>query len=348
MNNAKQPSRKVSLLLFFVLVVSGISLKTLGDAGELDTIWDHPLPDCHLVTGVTGAEDMASVDKGTRVLVSATDRQQLHPGQKSGIYIYDGVSNPRLIFETNGDPEGISAVETETGTRVFVVVHQKTTDAVQIFNWIKATDSLQLDKEVSFDGVTALNGIVGLDANRFYVTQELGMPFSLARDVEKLLRLPLGKLWFYDGKNVSVARDKISYPNGLALSRDRKILYLASMLSSSLIVFDLDSVSGDLHWRDQIVLHTAPDNLKWAGESLLIGAHPQLLHLFGHSHDARAIQSPSQLISLEGLPDKPRIIELYSSREGPLNAITGGTPLGQRLIMGSVYDEGILNCGTKP
>lgn len=345
MKKSKRSGLKAILSLLAVIVILLAGVKLLLDAGEFDTIWDHPLPDCR-VLALTGAEDLTLVDEQSRVLISAADRQGLQAGEKPGVYLYDGNGSPSLVYPTDGEPQGLASIASEVGTRVFLVLHKTNHDVVQILDW--ANDQLALVKEVPFENVKTLNGIVAIDAEKFFASQELGMSFRLGQELEKLLRLPLGKLWLYDGQKPRIAKDRLLYPNGLALSPDRKILYLASMLGRSLIVFDYEPTNFSLRWRDQIALETAPDNLKWAGDRLLIGAHPQLLHLMMHSQDAAKFPAPSQLIALDGLPGKPRKVELYSSKEGPLSAVTSGVLLKDRVIMGAVFAKGMLDCAKVP
>lgn len=341
MKKSKRSGLKTILFLLAVIIILLFGGKTVFDAGEFDTIWEHPLPDCRILA-LAGAEDMTLVDEQKRVLISAGDRQGLAPGQKSGVYLYEGSGSPMLIHATEGYPQGISSIETELGTRVFLVVHKPQGDVVQILEW--KSSQLIVVKEIDFKGVGTLNGIVAIDSEKFFVTQELGMGNRIGQEAEKVLRLPLGKLWLYDGKSPRVAKDSLLYPNGLALSPDRKILYLASMLGRSLIVFDYEPTTFSVKWRDQYALRTAPDNLKWAGERLLIGAHPQLLHLMAHSLNALRFKAPSQLIALDGLPGKPTIVELHSSKDGLLSAVTTGVFLKDRVIMGAVFDKGVLDC----
>ena len=111
----KRPKRfglKISVLMLLIFIASGLVLKSLWEAGEFDTIWDHPLPDCHLLS-LTGAEDMTLVDKDTRVLISVTVRQGLQSNQQSGVYLYDGNAAPKLVYPTNGIAMGISAIDTD-------------------------------------------------------------------------------------------------------------------------------------------------------------------------------------------------------------------------------------------
>lgn len=341
MKKSNRTGLKTILVLVLILALVIIGGKTLFDVGEFDTIWDHPLDDCHELA-LTGAEDMTLVDNGSRVLISAADRQGLDKGQQSGIYLYDGSYSPKLIYPTEGEPQGISSVATETGTRVFVIVHKAAQDVVQILDW--ASDSLTLVKELPFDKVTTLNGIVAIDGERFFASQELASSFKPFQEIEKLLRLSMGKLWLYDGRALRIARDKIIYPNGLALSPDKKILYVASMLNRSLIVFDYDPTTYSVQWRNQFPLQTAPDNLHWAGDRLLIGSHPKLLRLMAHSHDALRFPAPSQVIVLDGLPDKPSISEAHSSKGGLISAISSAVVLKDRVLLGSIYTKGMLTC----
>lgn len=357
MKSKKRISRSIIGFLLLSLAACFVTYKTLYDAGELGAVFHHPLPGCLSYTNITGAEDITTVDDGRVALISATDRQDLGT-QKTvpGLYIYKGDGEPRLITPIEGEPHGITSTPSEMGSRVYVVVHKAgADDQVQIFDWTSADASLKLVRSVKFPDVRTLNGITALEGDRFFVSQDLGFPPGPFQEAEKALRLPLGKLWYFDGKSEGprVIRNDILYPNGIAISADEKNLYLASMTGRSLIVYDLifdDAGQASLKWRREWGLKTAPDNLKWAGDRLLIGSHRQLLTLLLHSFDGKRYRAPSQLISVKSLPDAAVIEELHATRSGGLEGISTGVLLKDqsRIVMGGIWSPGILDCdGTR-
>ena len=108
------------------------------------------------------------------------------------------------------------------------------------------------------------------------------------------------------------------------------------------------SEAGDaqLKWQREWRLKTAPDNLKWAGDRLLVGAHRQLLTLLLHSLNPKRYRAPSQLIAISGLPGAAEIEELHATRAQGVEAVASGVHLAikNRLVMGGIYGTGILDC----
>lgn len=354
MKSKRRPSHIIIYVLLVLIVLGGLGTKTLYDAGELGPIFHHPLPDCKIYKNITGAEDLTTVDEGRTVLLSVTDRQDISETKVApGIYRYVGEGEPRLLQAIEGEPHGIASFPSEGGSRVYLIVHKKDEDdSVHIYDWSNAQQTLTLAKKIAFKSVRSLNGITALSGDRFFASQDLKMAPGFFQEIEKALRLPLGKVWFYDGESAapSVAREDILYPNGLAVSPDEKTLYLASMTGKSLIVYDLAFTAAkraELKWQGEWPLKTAPDNLKWDEDSLLIGTHRKLITLLLHSHDAKRFRAPSQLIRVKGLPEKAEIEELYATSGGGVEAVASGVVLKnsqKHIIMGGIWSVGMLDC----
>ena len=87
------------------------------------------------------------------------------------------------------------------------------------------------------------------------------------------------------------------------------------------------------------------DNIEVDEEGdLWIGAHPQLLTFVQHTEDASRF-APSQVIRV-GDPDAdaPLVEEVFLSLGEDLSGSSVGAVHGDRLLVGSVMDEGILDC----
>ncbi|RZA25422.1 MAG: hypothetical protein EOP10_06910 [Proteobacteria bacterium] len=353
MKRKSHPLRFVVLVLCVLFLLTLFAGKTFYDAGELGAVFDHPLPGCILHKNITGAEDLTTVDDGRTVLISAVDRHDISEVKViPGIYIYTEGSSPRLLAAIDGKPHGISAYPSELGYHVHVVVHKPgEDDRVEIYEWKTAEQTFTQVKTIRFAGIQQLNGIVAMADDSFFVSQDFGYPAGPLQEIEKAFRLPLGKIWYYDGTSdkPKIAREDILYPNGLAVSPDKKHLYLASLTGRSLIDYDLnidDKGEVTLKWRREWPLYTAPDNLKWAGDTLLIGSHRKLISLLLHSFDSKRYHAASQLIQVSGLPDRLIVKELHSTRSGGVEAVSTGvlSTVNNRIVMGGIWSEGVLDC----
>jgi arylesterase/paraoxonase len=117
------------------------------------------------------------------------------------------------------------------------------------------------------------------------------------------------------------------------------------MLERSLHVYERDRESGALKPVKTLDLNTAPDNLRFDDRGrLLIGTHPSLLALNALSKDPSRNRAPAQLIAVSGLPDAPRIEELLSHDGSRFSAVSVGALRGTDLVMGTIYDDGLIRC----
>lgn len=351
MKSKKRFSHYIIYLLLAIGLGGFLVTKNLFDAGELGPVFNHPLLGCKTFSNVTGAEDMTTVDDGRTTLISVHDRHDLSEKKvPAGIYRYSGDSEPSLLMATEGNPHGITSYPTVWGSRVYVVMHRMgEDDSVDIFDWASGTQTLTFVKKIKFEGVRTLNAVVALSENQVFVSQDLQFEPGPLQEVEKALRLPLGKVWFLDSEDEKpfIVREDILYANGLAVSPDKKHLFVASTTGRSLIDFDLsfnDAKRPELKWQREWPLKTAPDNLKWDNDRLLIGSHRKLITLLMHSFDARRFRAPSQLIAIKGLPEAVEIEELHSTKSHGVEGVSVGVVSNDRIVMGGVWSEGILDC----
>lgn len=346
---AKEASGRKRFLRFSLaaglLGILSYVLLTLKDSGAFSTVVEQGLKDCHLVKGIVGAEDMAPLSDNA-VLFSGNDRELIQTAIPNGLFLYNLTpvgSAPRLITpDFKGDPHGLSVWSEGNTKKVFVVVHHRDRDdEVRVYEIMG--EHAELQKTIKFPGIRTLNGIYALDAEKFFVSQDLKYTSALGSAYEKYLRRPLGKLFYYDGKESRIAYDGILYANGMDMSHDKKTLFVASMLGRSLLVFDHDSVNHDLRLRDTIELGVGPDNVHvTSDDKLIMGVHPKLLDLKAHSQDPRGRRSPAQVIRLNQDGSNRELI--FSSKGENLSAISSGLEISGRILMGAIFDEGFLNC----
>ena len=340
-------------VLLALVALAGFGLKTLFDAGSFDRVWDHPLPHCRVLPGLVGTEDLVQIPGTQQVVISAMDRAHIKVSSANGLYLYDLDHPDRMPVLLSGStglawaPQGLSVWREGDQVRLFAVNHSGENDKVELMDL--EGDSLRSVRSVEFPGVHTLNGLVAIDRESFYVSQDIGAETSYGELLEKYLQLPHGKVWLHRDSKNSVAADNLLYPNGLALSLDQKILYVASMVGRKLLVFDRDPSRPELTQKEAIFLNTAPDNLKWSPDQrLLIGAHLHLLDLAAFAAEPLTHPSPSQLIALSGLPAAPVIEEIYSSKGEPFSGVTTGLQVGSYWVMGTGFGEGLLVCGGDP
>jgi hypothetical protein len=177
--------------------------------------------------------------------------------------------------------------------------------------------------------------------------------------------------------NCTVAVDRISGPNGLALSLDQRFLYVAQTLTQEMSVFALPNASADAGaqteqaWHGSLSLRPLRPfvsqyigsgldniNLDRVSGDLFVGSHPKPLQVTAHLADASK-RSPTQVLRLHhnrrSLSDTSPDGEddgVFSVREVHLSTgeVFSGSSVGawnratKELIIGGVADDGIFIC----
>jgi arylesterase/paraoxonase len=340
------------VLLVLVLAVTGWVVYLLWSAGQFKTIEPHFSGTCRVVRGVVGAEDI-TIHPGTGVAyISVCDRRALRAGQngRGGIYAYDlKTDQPVPVKLTSGpgpdfQPHGISLFIDPGGRDVlFVINHSGGTHKVEIYDL--KTAGLVHRKTVAGPALISPNDIVAVGRNSFYASNDHRFTGGFLKTLEDYLKLPIANIVYYDGRGFHEAATGIGYPNGLNVSPDGRNLYVAGTTQMTLKVFDRDLKSGGLTLKESIGFDTGLDNIEIGPEGeLWIGAHPQLLKFVAHSKDAGKF-SPSQILRVAlngGRP--PRIDEVYLNGGEELSGSSVGAVYQGRLLIGSVFEEKILDC----
>ena len=338
-----------------ILVVTGWVVHLLWSAGQFKTIEPHFSGTCRAVRGVVGAEDI-TIHPGTGVAyISACDRRALRAGQngRGGIYAYDLKSDqPVPVMLTSGpgpdfQPHGISLFVDPTGRdTLFVINHSRGTHKVEIYDF--KADGLAHRKTVAGPALVSPNDIVAVGRDSFYASNDHRFTGGFLKTLEDYLKLPLANIVYYDGRSFHEAATGIGYPNGINVSPDGRNLYVAGTTQMTLKVFARDLKTGGLTLKESIPFDTGLDNIEIGPKGALwIGAHPQLLKFAAHAKDPGKL-SPSQVLRVtlnEG--ESPRIDEVYLNGGEELSGSSVGAVYQDRLLIGSVFEEKILDCRLK-
>jgi len=340
------------ILLALVVAVACWGTHLLWSAGQFKSIEPHFAGTCEVIRGVVGAEDI-TIHPGTGVAyISVCDRRGVMSGQSSrgGIYAYElNVPRPVPVKLTSGpdpgfQPHGISLFVDPGGRdALFVINHSGSTHKIEIYE-IKA-DGLTHRETVSDPDLLSPNDIVAVGRMSFYATNDHRHRGGVMRLLEDYLKLPLASVVYYDGGNFTWAAEGFRYANGISVSPDGRELYVAETTGRVLNVYDRDRQTGDLSLKEEIRFDTGLDNIEVGPDGILwIGSHPQLLKFVGHSKDAGK-PSPSQVLRVELKGDGAhRIDEVYLNRGEELSGSSVGAVYWDRLLIGSVFEEKLLDC----
>jgi len=335
-----------------VLAVGGFALQLVWAAGEFKTLEPHFRGVCTPVPGLLGAEDV-TVHPGTGIAyISATDRRSVLSGGpgRGAIYAYDLTSDSpqpkNLTPDADRDfrPHGLSLYVGADGRDVlYVVNHSAGQHTIEIYDLLGS--ELLHRGTLSDPLLVTPNDVVAVDRDRLYVTNDHANASGLARTLEDYLRRSISSVVYYDGERFSVAASGLRYPNGINVSRDGERLYVASTTGGVVLVFRIDPESGELEERGAIPIGSGVDNIEVDLDGdLWIGAHPKLLTFVQHTGDASRL-APSQVIRVSHPDaDSPAVEEIFLSLGEDLSGSSVGSVHGDRLLVGAVLDEGILDC----
>ncbi|GFS04956.1 serum paraoxonase/arylesterase [Elysia marginata] len=200
-------------------------------------------------------------------------------------------------------PHGISVLEDKRKGKhlVYVINHpDELPDVVEKFRFSPASKRLVHLRSIPVgDKMTAANDLTLVAEDQFYITNTAvyhSKPFST---MERFLPLRTGGVFFYNGTDIYEAIPNLSYPNGIFLSPDHKLLYVLSYVEKTLLVYRLSPGTKGAELMQTVQLYGRGDNiqLSQSGDALLVGAHPNYYTFYKHfaSPTPADVKSPSSL-----------------------------------------------------
>ncbi|MEX0740787.1 MAG: SMP-30/gluconolactonase/LRE family protein [Pseudohongiella sp.] len=336
-----------------------------NDAGEFRTLVNQHPGQCRQIPGMPGSEDITIHPDGRFAYISSDDRRSVISGNPSpgAIYRYDlntpSATPVNLTPDADLDfrPHGISLYVGADGRETLFVVNHP---GESLFGTPEGNASGPLHTIEVFDvtGDTLLhrqthanellispNDVVGVDHDRFYVSNDHGSGPGALRQLEDYLRLPLANVVYFDGEAFGEAADRLSYANGINVSPDGAQLYVAEVSRNRINVYQRDPASGSLTHQQGIDVGFGADNIEIdpATGDLWIGGHPRLLTFIRHAAD-ESVLSPSQAVRVRpGAPEYQVSTEFIDAGELISGASVAAWRDG-RLLIGSVFEDHIVDC----
>lgn len=347
--------RIVRLGLALIALLAVFVGYTVWLAGEFKSLEPHFAGSCRQIEGVVGTEDITVHPNTGVAYISSNDRRAAlagHPVQ-GGIWAYDLKSldakpvnlTPDLKFPFH--PHGIGLLADGDGGELMAVNHrgggsafEAVEDTIEVFNVTPA--GLKHVRTIKGDLLLSANDVVLVGGGRFYATIDHGNAGGFMRTVEDYARLPLAHVVYYDTVRFRRFADGIRYANGINISRDGGVLYVAGTTDRAIHAYTRTDTNGFLISNGVIETGTGVDNIEIdAAGALWVGAHPKLLTFVGHSKDAGK-QSPSQVLRID--PASGAVEEIFLSEGGELSGSSVAAKFGKRLLIGAVFDAKFLDC----
>lgn len=333
------------------LIITGIFVMALGiyvqillqDAGAYRDISPVIFGSCQKKGDLRGGEDMVTVKSGA-IIISADPRD----GGEGALYSYDPAKQeilkltPEPTLKTAFRPHGIDVHETLHQSLLYVVNHRTEEETVvEVFDF-KAGKLFHV-KTLKDPFFQSGNDIAAVGEDQFYLSSDFGTPHKAVQKVTQYLRHATGYVSYYDGKKADIVIPQVFYANGLTMDSERKTLFVASMLSKKVGVYDV--TAGSPVKIKSLDVDGGPDNIHWVDGNLYVAAHVKLLNLKKESED-RAHKAPSQIIEYSNVLDEnPESRVIYANQGEEISSASFALPLGaSRLLIGTVFDDHILDC----
>ncbi len=345
-----------TILLVAVLAIAAFALRTAYLAGYFRTINPRFDGTCRLIDGPVGSEDL-TVDRGAGLAyISSTDRRAAVMGnpRPGAIYSYDlnaesaAPINLTADADTSFQPHGLSLWIAPDGRRVLYVINHPApgtrpyAHSVEVFEVVAS--GLRHRSTIIDARLVMPNDLVAVDEDRFYLTNTHRNPPGRMQTIETYLRLRGANVLYYGRSGFEVAADDLILPNGINVSRDGKTIYVASMTMQEVLIYDRDPATGALQLRGGIPVGSGLDNIDVDDDgSLWIGAHPNLLAVPALRDDPKAI-APSQALRVALSGGEAKVEEVYLDRGEQISAASVAVHSGDRLLLGQIFGNGILDC----
>jgi len=344
------------ILVVAVLGVGAFTLRTVYLAGYFRTINPHFDGTCRLIEGPVGSEDL-TIDRSAGVAyISSSDRRGAAAGnpKPGAIYSYDlnaesaAPINLTPDADTSFQPHGISLWVGPDHRRVLYVINHPVRGTAAYRNSVEVFEILGTGlrhRSTIVDARLVMpNDLVAVDEDRFYLTNTHHNPPGAMQSVETYLRLSGANVLYYGRHGFEVAVENLVFPNGINVSHDGKTVYVASTTMQEVQIYDRDPATGALQQRDRVAVGSGLDNIDVDEDgNLWIGAHPNLLAVTALRDDPAAL-SPSQALRISFAGDEAKIDEIYLNRGDEISAVSVAARSGDRLLLGQIFGDGILDC----
>jgi len=344
----------LSLIALVILAGAGWGLYVTWLAGEFKTLeWRSALA-CQSVPGVPGPEDIVITPDGRWAFISSDDRRATMAGRaRPGAILRYDLAAPAArpeVAATLPDfhPHGLGYWSDGPGQgRLFAVNHPGGAgQAIEVFD--VAGGTLTHVRSWTDPVLVSPNDVAPAGPDKIYVSNDHGAWSGVMRQVEDYGRLALANVVYLDPTGGRIVADGLRYANGLMLTPGGFTLYVAATTDFGLYVYDREAQTGTLRRRAFLDLGTGPDNLDLDAEGRIwVAAHPKLLTFVAHSKDETR-PAPSEVFYLipgAGLKFQRRRVMLDDG--GLVAAASVAAAHGDRVLVGSVFGAGFLDCRVK-
>ncbi len=340
-----------SVIFFIIGFILFLVIKTLYDAGEFKSINPHFEGNCESVFGLNGPEDITILNNGI-AFISVDDRWKTlaeNPSQ-GHIYSYDlNDEYPELInltsnLEFDFHPHGISVFEDSLeNVHLFVVNHVDNIHSIEVFNF--KNKKLIHENTIKSSLLISPNDLVAINENQFYVTNDHGVSSRFIKTMQDYLQVSNSNVIFYDGSKFNISAIGLRYANGINISSDKKLVYVAETIGQKLSIYSRNEETNELHLINVLKMNSGVDNIEIdENENLWIGSHPQMLAFSRHAKDQHKL-SPSQVLRVSQDSTHNYIFdEIYLNNGESISGSSVSAIHKNNILIGAVFADHFLHC----
>ncbi|KAL4236463.1 hypothetical protein ACF0H5_004849 [Mactra antiquata] len=333
------------------IVVLGVALHYIIEyrdwlEWEIDSMLSVKPGPCRYIIEDGGSEDLTYIDDNIVLLstgigsVGAIKAYNTSNGMVETLSIKEAPQKKDFLRS----PHGLSAWKNpKTGeTFLYIITHPETADSVEVFQVMYSPLSLKYIRSITDSNFRFMNDLVVVDRDKFYITKFSHYRDHLKQQLEILSKWKSGKIYFYDGYKAREVVSGLTNPNGINISPDKRVIYMAEWGSKHLVAYRRESTNNLVEiWNTDV--DTGIDNIEVDSVTgdLWIGSHPitwrtlDLLNLLNVNH-------ASQVLRVKMVDNAISEVEEILSDDGDFVAGTSAaTYVNGELIVGTVFKQAL-------
>eukprot|EP00057_Strongylocentrotus_purpuratus_P001020 XP_001189880.2 PREDICTED: serum paraoxonase/arylesterase 1 [Strongylocentrotus purpuratus] len=248
-------ARNIITYIIFAVVIDQVA-RIIYNLGFHKTIFTHHPGICRALPGIeNGSEDIVTSSNGL-AFISSGNLKELEPDQGilGRVFLFD-FNHPDLdpidiqiigIDKAAWDPVGMDIWESgpkdNPKLSLYVVNRQPDRIGIEVFDFSykNKVPTLTHQRRIHHKNIWSPNDVVLVDENRFYTTNDAYLPPPI--DIlEVIFQLSYGSVAYYDGRDARIVAKGLKLANGVNLSPNKKLLYVASYLGQELFIYRVQS-----------------------------------------------------------------------------------------------------------
>ncbi|XP_063777441.1 serum paraoxonase/arylesterase 2-like [Pseudophryne corroboree] len=313
------------------------------------------LPNCQYLKGIEfGSEDIHILPNGLAFISSGLKYPGIvkfapdTPGEIFLLDLNDEEMRPTSLHISRGfdvstfNPHGISTYidEKDDTVYLFVVNHPNYQTTVEIFKFAEEENVLVHQKTVKHALLHSANDIVAVGPGSFYATNDYYFTDFTMGHLERLFGLTWTNVVYYSPGDVREVASGFFTANGIAMSTDKKYIYVADVIGHTINVFEKNA-DWSLSPVKVVQLDTLLDNLTVdpVTGDIWTGAHPNGFKLiFYKAEDVPG----SEVLRIQNIhSDNPIVTTVYANNGSVLQASTCASVYEGKLLIGTIFHKAL-------